>query len=87
MVDKMTIAGNRIAVVFRKTSSEHRVLQQLIDLVDLEGNKIAIYDQPTSDGHVAFGASLICYTQNPEQFTFMEWTKDEKWVLNVTEPK
>jgi hypothetical protein len=87
MVDKMTIVGNRIAIVFRKTSPEHRVLQQLIDVVDLEGNKVAIYDQPMSDGHVAFGASLVCYTQNPEQFTFMEWTKDDKWALNVTEPK
>ncbi len=84
-VERMAIAGNRIAVVFRKTSSDHRVLKQLIEIVDLEGNKIAIYDQPLIDGHVAFGASLVCYSQNPEQFTFMEWTKDDRWMINVAE--
>ncbi len=86
-VERMAIAGNRIAVVFRKTSSDHRVLKQLIEIVDLEGNKIAIYDQPLIDGHVAFGASLVCYSQNPEQFTFIEWTKDDKWVINIAEAR
>jgi hypothetical protein len=85
MVERMAIVGNRIAVVFRKTSSEHRALQQLIEIIDLEGNKVATYDQPVVDGHVAFGASLVCYGLNPEKFTFMEWTRDDKWMLNIAE--
>ncbi len=83
----MEIAGNRIAVVFRRSKEGEPVQQELIKVVGIEGNKVATYGMPMADGHVAFGISLACYTQNPEQFTFLGWTKDEKMVLNITEPQ
>jgi hypothetical protein len=83
----MAIAGSRAAFVFRKGGQGKNIDSQLIQIVDLEGNKIATYEEPIVDGHVAFGAALVCYTQNPEQFTFLGLTKDEKTVLNLTEPR
>jgi hypothetical protein len=86
-VGGMEIAGNRIAVVFRKGREGENIEQEQIKVVDLEGNKVATYGMPMVDGHVAFGITLACYTQNPEQFTFLDWTKDEKLVLKITEPQ
>lgn len=86
-VNGLAIAGSRAAIVFRKSREGEPVEEQLIQVVDLEGNKMATYEEPMVDGHIAFGLDLACYTQNPEQFTFLGWTKDEKVVLNVTEPR
>jgi len=86
-VGGMAVAGRRIAVVFLKAREGENVEQETIKVVDLEGNNIASYGMPMVDGHVAFGISLACYTQNPEQFTFLDWTKDEKLVLKITEPQ
>jgi hypothetical protein len=83
----MAIAGNRIAVVFQKSEPGEGTRRQTIEVVDLEGNKVAAYEQPVVDGHLAFGVILACYTRNPERFTFLGWTKDEKSVLNITEPR
>jgi hypothetical protein len=86
-VGGMAVAGGRIAVVFRKGREGENVEQEIIKVVDLEGNKVATYGLPMVDGHAAFGISLACYSHNPEQFTFLDWTKDEKLVLNITEPQ
>ena len=83
----MLVAGRRIAVIFHKGREGENVEQEIIKVVDLEGNKIATYKMPMVDGRVAFGITLACYTQNPEQFTFLDWTKDEKMVLKITEPQ
>jgi len=86
-VGGMEIAENRIAVLFHRSREGENVQQEMIKVVDLEGNKIATYGMPMVDGRVAFGITLACYTQNPEQFTFLDWTKDEKMVLKITEPQ
>jgi ribosomal protein L24E len=86
-VGGMAIAGDRIAVVFRRSSADHGVVQEVIEIVDLEGNRVATYEEPTLDGHVAYGIFLACYSHNPERFTFLGWAKDEKLVLNITEPR
>lgn len=83
----LAIAGSRAAILFRKGGEHEAVEEQLIQVVDLEGNKMATYEEPMVDGHITSGLDLACYTQNPEQFTFLGWTKDEKVVLNVTEPR
>ena len=83
----MAIAGSRIAVVFRRGSEGNGVAQQFIEVVDLEGNKVASYEQPSVDGHAAFGITLACYTHNPEQLTFLGWANDERLVLNIAEPR
>lgn len=85
-VGGMAIAGSRIAVLFRRSSGGKGVRQQVIEIVDLEGKKVAAYEQPVVDGQVAFGISLACYSQNPEQFTFLGWA-DDKLVLNITAPR
>jgi hypothetical protein len=86
-VARMAIAGSRAALVFRKGGEGKNIERQFVQIVDLEGNKIVTYEESMVDGHIAFGATLACYTQNPEQFTFLGRTKDEKIVLNVTEPR
>jgi hypothetical protein len=86
-VGGMTVAGSRIAVVFLKGAEGKNIEREMIEVVDLEGNKVASYEEPMVDGHLAFGISLACYSHNPEQFTFLGWTKDEKLVLNITEPR
>jgi len=86
-VGGMVAAGSRLALLFRKAAQGKNVEQQLIQIVDLEGNKVATYQEPMIDGHLAFGLALACYTHNPEQLTFLGWTKDEKLVLNITEPR
>ena len=86
-VGGMVIAGNRIAVLFRKSSANHHVEQQLIQVIDLEGHEVATYEQPMAGGNVAFGVTLSCYSQNPEQFTLLGWTEGDKMVLNIVEPR
>jgi hypothetical protein len=86
-VGGMAVAGNRIAVMFLKGDEGKNIEREVIEAVDLEGNPVATYEAPMVDGHLAFGVSLACYTHNPEQFTFLGWTKDEKPVLNTAEPR
>ncbi len=87
-VGGMTIAGNRIAVVFMKSAPGESVKKWLLEIIDLEGNKVATYEQAVVENHLEFGFTLVCYTHNPEQFTFLGWQDDsEKLVLNITEPR
>jgi hypothetical protein len=87
IVASMKISGSRIVVVFHKSREGESIREQAIEVVDLEGNKIATYEEPELDGHPAFGLTLACYSDNPEQFTFLDWTKEEKLVLKITEPR
>ncbi|MGA2002042.1 MAG: hypothetical protein ABSG70_01595 [Terriglobales bacterium] len=82
-VGGMLVSGSRIAVLFHKQEGNAKgVEQQLIRIVDLDGNKVASYETTK-----AVGITLACYSRNPEQFTFLGWTKDERPVLNITEPQ
>jgi hypothetical protein len=83
----MAISGVRVVLVFRKGVEGENIERQFVQVLDLEGNKIATYEEPLLNGHIAFGGALACYTQYPEQFTFLGWAKDEKIVLNVVEPR
>ena len=87
IVASMKLSGGRIATLFRKSSGDESIQGPVIEVVDLEGNKISTYKEPVLDGRAAFGWMLACYSDNPEQFTFLDWTKEQKLVLKTIEPR
>jgi len=78
----MHIAGNRIAVLFRDSQTNNKVLK----VVDLEGQKIASYEEPIVDGKKALGGAFVCYANNPERFMFLTTMEDERLGVIVATP-
>jgi len=79
----MHIAGNKIAVLFRQEQTR----KEIIKVVDLEGHDVATYDGPTKDGRQALGLAFICYTENPQRFTFLTTTEDDRLGLVIATPQ
>ncbi|HWO36141.1 MAG TPA: hypothetical protein VNO32_45710 [Candidatus Acidoferrum sp.] len=79
----MHIAGNKIAVLFRQEQTR----KEIIKVVDLEGHDVATYDEPTQDGRQTLGLAFICYTENPQRFTFLTTTEDDRLGLVIATPQ
>jgi hypothetical protein len=81
MPDGMHIAGSRIAVQFLQPVTG----EQLLKIIDLEGHELATYDDP-GGSKPTLGSAFICYSNNPERFTFLATTEDETLSLKIAEP-
>ena len=57
----------------------------MIEVVDLEGKKIATYSYPSIDGK-PFAFLTICYSENPERFTFLQFLDENQSALSTAEP-
>ena len=66
----MHVAGTRIAVLFFDEHSK----EMRMKIVDLEGHEIVTYDEASVDGKPRndhLGLAFVCYTANPQRFTFL----------------
>jgi hypothetical protein len=79
----MHIAGSRIAVLFHQPQTG----EEIIKVVDLKGREIATYDEPVINGEQALGLAFVCYSSNPDRFTFLETAEDSKLELLVAKPQ
>jgi hypothetical protein len=82
----MHISGNRIAVLFRKSQTNAKVMK----IVDLEGHELATYDELWSDGRPTFGPlgfAYACYSSQPERFTFLITDDKYRIELKQVEPR
>ena len=84
MPESMHISGNRIAVMFWQPQT----YEQIIKVVDLNGRTVATHYEPAAkDGEQPLGLGFACYTQNPERFTFLETTDDNRVALITATPE
>lgn len=83
MPSSMHIAGNRIAVLFRKELTN----EEFLKVVDLEGHEIATYESPMKDGWSELGPAFACYALNPERFIFFTTMEDQKLGIITATPK
>ena len=87
----MHIAGNRIAVQFLQGPelASAVTIKQLIKVVDLAGREIATYDDPKLAGDEQLGSAFICYSDNPERFTYLNVMEKEggRVGLRILEPR
>jgi hypothetical protein len=79
----MHIAGSRIAVLFRQEQTR----KEIIKVIDLEGHEVATYDEPVKDGRPALGMAFVCYTNNPEEFTFLTNMENDRLGLVIASPR
>src|SRR5437879_11851922 len=80
----MHISVNRIAVIFWQPQN----YEQIIKVVDLNGRTVATHYEPAAkDGEQPLGLGFACYTQNPERFTFLETTDDNRLALITATPE
>ena len=82
MPSGMYIAGNRLALEFHDSNIRDK---KVIEVVDLEGKKIATYSYPSIDGK-PFAFLTICYSENPERFTFLQFLDENQSALSTAEP-
>jgi hypothetical protein len=80
--DSMHIAGSTIATQFTRSLGG----QKLFKIVDLEGHEIATYDDPKGNEKTSLGSAFICYSTNPERFTYLGMTDDAILTLKIAEP-
>ncbi len=80
------IAGGRIAVLyFQPQTKEKRMV-----IVDLEGHEIAKYDELYENGkrkYTEIGLAFACYTENPQQFTFLGTGDGDKLQITTAEAR
>lgn len=79
----MHLSGNRIAVLFWEANDRLEILK----VVDLQGREIASYEEPVVNGVPALGPAFVCYTDNPERFTFLTTMEDQTLGLSIAEPR
>jgi hypothetical protein len=80
------ILENRMAVYFVNTQTADKLMK----IVDLDGHPMATYDELRKDGKPVsdtVGTAFVCYTQNPERFTFLGSSEAGKLQLWISEPK
>ena len=75
------VTKSRIAVLFRRPGKPGSLLK----ITDLEGNEVAAYSDLASDVRERVGSAFVCYSEDPEQFTFLMTTKDGKLGLMIAE--
>ncbi len=82
----MHISGNRIAMLFVQA----QIRKNLIKVTNLEGHEITSYEElganEMSPPQTRLGASLACYTHDPEQFIFLESGADDKLQFVIATP-
>lgn len=79
MPESMHVSGSRIAVMFW----QRETYEQIIKVVDLNGRTLeSYYEPPAKENEDGLGLGFACYTQNPEHFTFVNTTEDNKlsWI-------
>ncbi len=80
------VVQNRMAIFFYNTQNG----EKLMKVVDLEGHVIETYDEHRVKGKAVgdpIGTAFVCYTQNPERFTFLGSTDDGKLQFWISEPR
>lgn len=78
------ITKSRIAVLFRRPGRPGKP-GSLLKITDLEGNEVAAYSDLSSDISESVGAGFVCYSEDPEQFTFVTTTRNRKVALIIAE--
>lgn len=80
----MHISGNRIAIMFQQPQT----YEEIIEVVDLEGHRLATYyETAPKEGEQTLGLGFACYSQNPERFTFLETTEDNRLGIITATPE
>ncbi len=82
----MHLSGTRIAVLFAQPDTQEQVMK----VVDLEGHEIETFDQPVENGQPKYGRlglGFVCYTDNPERFTFLSTGDNNKLEFLIAEPR
>jgi len=82
----MHLSGTRIAVLFAQSDTQG----QIIKVVDLEGHEIETLNQPVENGQPKYGRlglGFVCYTDNPERFTFLSTGDNDKLEFLIAEPR
>lgn len=77
----MHLSGNRMAVLFLQPETWERTMK----VVDLEGHEIATYKQTTKAADATVGGAFVCYTADPQRFTFLGATSESKLQLIIAE--
>ena len=77
----MHLSGNRMAVLFLQPETWERTMK----VVDLEGHEIATYKQTTKAADATVGAAFVCYTADPQRFTFLGATSESRLQLIIAE--
>jgi len=78
----MHLSGSRIAVLFAQRERE----EALIQVVDTEGHEISRYRQSRSSGREKYGdlgLAFACYSDNPEQFSFLSSADNDRLSILV----
>jgi hypothetical protein len=79
----MHIAGHNIAILFFQSQTR----QKLLKVVDLQGREQATYSEAKEEGNPGLGLAFACYAQNPERFTFLTETEDDRLALEIAQPR
>jgi hypothetical protein len=69
---EMHLAGGRLAILFRDKLTK----EEIIKVLTLEGKEVAAYDSPDPDvkgkeKKSLLGPAFVCFSANPERFTFL----------------
>lgn len=83
MPSHMHMADNRIAILFWNNMTK----RELIKVVDLKGREVATYQAPVVNGMSAVGPAFVCYSGNPERFTFLTTMGDGKLGIKTASPQ
>jgi hypothetical protein len=72
----------KMAILFHEPQTK----DELIKVVDLEGRELATYRITADNGRSALGPAFICYSEDPERFTFVT-TTDDRLAFKIAEPR
>ena len=79
----MHIVGRKIAVLFREALTH----EQFVKVVDLDGREIATYSDTVVNGMSTLGLAFACYTEDPEQLTFLGVAEDNRLQIKIAAPR
>jgi hypothetical protein len=77
----MHVSGNRIATLFTHPSRDAR---ELI-VTDLEGKPTATYVSDPKGEDPALGMAFACFSADPQKFTFLGMSDDNRLKLTIAE--
>lgn len=82
----MHVSGSRIAVLFFQPQTK----EALLKVVDLEGHAVATYRETKAEAESkpsSLGLGFVCYTENPERFTFASTGDDGQLQFLIAEAR